>query len=166
MKRALLDTSFVISLARAEKTSRSMTHPMRPPFSALTLCGLHHGALVATDEQRPGRLATLIFAERRFAALPIDARVAPHYGRLLADVRRRRGHKLQIGRRSNRRNRRRACLPLITRDRDFAKLDGVNAIARLTGQPRLIERASLPSTSGLDAELRRADLPCGRQSLY
>ncbi|MBA3808445.1 MAG: PIN domain-containing protein, partial [Solirubrobacterales bacterium] len=88
--------------------------------------------LVATDEQRPGRLATLIFAERRFAALPIDPRIAPHYGRLLAETRRNRNRN---------RNKKLATadaliaataaahrLPLITRDRDFANLDGINAI--------------------------------------
>ena len=81
MKRALLDTSFVISLARGEDLALH-DPPDEAAISALTLCGLHHGVLVATDEQRPGRLATLIFVERRFAALPIDARIAPHYGRL------------------------------------------------------------------------------------
>ncbi|HXP29139.1 MAG TPA: PIN domain-containing protein [Solirubrobacteraceae bacterium] len=127
MKRALLDTSFVISLARGEEPTLE-DPPQEAAISAVTLCGLHHGVLVATDKQRPGRLATLIYAERRFAALPIDERIAPHYGRLLADVRRRRGRKLHTADALIAATAAAHGLPLITRDRDFAKLDGIVAI--------------------------------------
>lgn len=127
MKRALLDTSFVISLARGEDLTLE-NPPEEAAISAVTLCGLHHGVLVATDDQRPGRLATLIFAERRFAALPIDTRIAPHYGRLLADARRHRGKKLQTADALIAATAAAHGLPLITRDRDFAKLDSINAI--------------------------------------
>ena len=102
--------------------------PEEAAISAVTLCGLHHGVLVATDEQRPGRLATLIFAERRFDALPIDTRIAPYYGRLLADARRRRGKKLQTADALIAATAAAHELPLITRDRDFSNLDSVNAI--------------------------------------
>ncbi|HEY2719845.1 MAG TPA: PIN domain-containing protein [Solirubrobacteraceae bacterium] len=128
MKRALLDTSFVISLARGEELVLE-DPPQEAAISAVTLCGLHHGVLVATDRQRPGRLATLIFAERRFAALPVDTRIAPHYGRLLADVRRRRGgKKLHTADALIAATAAAHGLPLITRDRDFAKLDSIDAI--------------------------------------
>ena len=126
MKRALLDTSFVISLARGEDVALE-DPPEEAAISAVTLCGLHHGVLAATDEQRPGRLATLIFAERRFAALPIDRRIAPYYGRLLADARRRRGKKLQTADALIAATAAAHELPLITRDRDFSNLDSVNA---------------------------------------
>lgn len=127
MKRALLDTSFVISLARGEDFT--LDHPPEEAaISAVTLCGLHHGVLVATDTQRPGRLATLIFAERRFAALPVDTLVAPHYGRLLAETRRRRGKKLQTADALIAATAAAHELPLITRDRDFAHLESINAI--------------------------------------
>jgi predicted nucleic acid-binding protein len=127
VKRALLDTSFVISLARGEDLALE-NPPEEAAISAVTLCGLHHGVLVATDEQRPGRLATLIFAERRFAALPIDAHIAPHYGRLLADARRRGGKRLQTADALIAATAAAHKLPLITRDRDFANLDSINAI--------------------------------------
>ena len=127
MKRALLDTSFVISLARGEDLKLE-DPPEEAAISAVTLCGLHHGVLAATDEQRPGRLATLIFAERRFAALPIDTRVAPYYGRLLADARRRRGKKLETADALIAATAAAHELALITRDRDFANLDSLNAI--------------------------------------
>jgi tRNA(fMet)-specific endonuclease VapC len=127
VRRALLDTSFVISLARGEELALDEP-PQEAAISAVTLCGLHHGVLVATDAQRPGRLATLIFAERRFAALPIDARVAPHYGRLLANARRRRAKKLHTADALIAATAAAHGLPLITCDRDFAKLDGIDAV--------------------------------------
>jgi predicted nucleic acid-binding protein len=127
VKRALLDTSFVIALARGEDLVLD-DPPEEAAISALTLCGLHHGVLVATDEQRPGRLETLIFAERRFAALPIDARIAPHYGRLLAETRRNRNKKLATADALIAATAAAHDLPLITRDRDFANLDNINAI--------------------------------------
>jgi predicted nucleic acid-binding protein len=127
MKRALLDTSFVIALARGEDVTFD-DPPEQAAISAVTLCGLHHGVLIATDEQRPGRLATLIFAERRFAALPVDAQVAPHYGRLLADSRRRHRKKLRTADALIAATAAAYRLPLITRDQDFANLDGIEAL--------------------------------------
>jgi toxin FitB len=127
LRRALLDTSFVIALARGERLSLE-DPPEETAISAVTLCGLHHGVLVATDAQRPGRLATLVFAERRFAALPVDARVAPHYGRLLAEARRDRGRRLATADALIAATAAAHKLPLITRDRDFARLEGVDAI--------------------------------------
>jgi len=127
VRRALLDTSFVIALARGQDLTLA-DPPEEAAISAVTLCGLHHGVLVATDEQRPGRLATLVFAERHFAVLPVDARVAPHYGRLLAETRRRRRRKLRTADALIAASAAAHGLPLITRDRDFANLEGVDAV--------------------------------------
>lgn len=84
MTRGLLDTSVVIAVARGEQVEL----PDAAAISVLTLCGLHHGVLIADDQRRPGRLATLAMAERSFDALPVDARVAPHYGQLVSEARR------------------------------------------------------------------------------
>ena len=127
MKRALLDTSFVISLARGEDLPLD-DPPEEAAISAVTLCGLHHGVLIATDEQRPGRLATLVFAERRFDALPVDARIAPHYGRLVANTRRSRKKKLATADALIAATAAAYELPLVTRDRDFADIDSVDTI--------------------------------------
>lgn len=127
MRRALLDTSFVIALGRGEDMPLEDS-PDEAAISAVTLCGLHHGVLVATDRQRPGRLATLLFAERHFAALPVDAEVAPHYGRLLAATRRRRGRKLATADALIAATAAAHRLPLITRDHDFADIDGLDVV--------------------------------------
>ena len=127
MRRALLDTSFVIAVARGEDITLQDS-PEEAAISAVTLCGLHHGVLIATEEQRPGRLATLAYAERRFAVLPVDARVAPHYGRLLASTRRRTARRLATADALIAATAAAHGLPLITRDRDFADLLGVDAI--------------------------------------
>lgn len=126
MRRALLDTSFVISLARGDEMELEQP-PDEAAISAVTLCGLHHGVLVADDRLRPGRLATLAYVERRFSVLAFDARVAPHYGRLVA-----------AGRATGGRPRMADALiaataaahglPVYTRDRDFAGLDGLEVV--------------------------------------
>jgi toxin FitB len=126
VSRALLDTSFVIALARGESPRLERT-PAEAAISAVTLCGLHHGVLIAGDDDRAGRLATLAFVERRFAVLPLDARVAPHFGRIVADARR-----------ASRRLRTADALiaataaahdvPVYTRDSDFAGLSGVEVV--------------------------------------
>lgn len=127
MKRALLDTSLVIALARGERIALP-DPPAEAAISAVTLCGLHHGVLIADDRQRPGRLATLAFTERRFAVLPVDARVGPHYGRLLADARRAGRRKLATADALIAATAAAHGLPLLTRDRDFELVDGVNVV--------------------------------------
>ena len=127
MNRALLDTSFVIALARGEELALE-DPPAEAAISSVTLCCLHHGVLIADDEQRAGRLATLAYAERRFAVVPVDSSVAPHYGRLLADVRRRGGRRLATADALIAATAAAHDLPLITRDRNFESLDGVDVV--------------------------------------
>jgi hypothetical protein len=52
VNRALLDTSFVIALAHGEEITIEAP-PAEAAISAVSLCGLHHGVLIANDEQRP-----------------------------------------------------------------------------------------------------------------
>lgn len=94
----------------------------------MTLCGLHHGVLIAGDEQQPGRLATLAYAERRFAVLAVDARIAPHCGRLLATVRRGGRRRLATADALIAATAAGYKLPLITRDHDFEHLEGVDVV--------------------------------------
>lgn len=127
MRRALLDTSFVIALARGDELFLRDA-PEEVSISAVTLCGLHHGVLIADERHRPGRLATLAYAERRFTVLPVDARVAPHYGRLVASSRRRRRRRLRTADALIAATAAAHDLPLLTRDRDLEGLDGVEVM--------------------------------------
>jgi predicted nucleic acid-binding protein len=123
LNRGLLDTSVVIALARGE----AVELPDTAAISIITLCGLHHGVLVADDRQRPGRLAALTTAERRFRPLPLDERVPQHYGRIVADARR-------AGRRPGMADSLIAAtaaangLPVYTRDKDFLGLSGIEVV--------------------------------------
>jgi predicted nucleic acid-binding protein len=124
VRRALLDTSFVIALARGEHLALDEP-PEEAAISAITLCGLHHGVLIADEEQRPGRLATLAYAERRFAVLPVDSRVAPHYGRLVSASRRSGRAKLRMADALIAATAAAHDLTLLTRDRDFELIEGI-----------------------------------------
>jgi toxin FitB len=123
VSRGILDTSVVIDLALGVE----LTTPEEATISVVTLCELHHGVLAANDMHRAGRLATLVLAERRFRALPLDVRMAPRYGRMIAAARR-------SGRRPRTNDLLIAAtaavhgLPVYTRDRDFVGLDGVEVI--------------------------------------
>jgi len=127
VRRALLDTSFVIALARGEGIEIPEP-PEEAAISVVTLCGLHHGVLIADADRRAGRLATLAYAERRFAVLALDARVAPHYGRLAAGARRAGKPRLRTADALIAATAAAHDLPLITRDRDFQGLDGVEVV--------------------------------------
>jgi predicted nucleic acid-binding protein len=81
VNRFLLDMSTVIAIGRGELDDLG-ARTESATICALTICGLHHGVLAATDDQRAGRLALLTWVERTFRALPIDERVAAAYGRL------------------------------------------------------------------------------------
>lgn len=124
MSRGLLDTSVVIALARGEPVEL----PDQAAISAVTLCDLHHGVLVAGDAERAGRLATLTMAERRFQPIPLDETVAPHYGRIVAASRAGGGGRPHVGDALIAATAAAHDLPLYTRDRDFRDLPGVEMI--------------------------------------
>lgn len=123
MNLGLLDTSVVIALMQGEPVAM----PDAAAISMVTLCELHHGVLAADDARRPARLATLVLAETEFRSLGLDARVVPHYGRIMSAARRE-------GRRPGVNDVLIAAtaaghgLPVYTRDRDFVGLDGVEVV--------------------------------------
>ncbi len=97
--------------------------PDQVAISTVTLCELHHGVLIADDAKRAGRLNVLVNAERSFEALPIDARVAPHYGRLVAEARRRTGGRPKVADTLVAATALSHGLHLFARDRDFERLE-------------------------------------------
>ncbi len=123
MSLGLLDTSVVIALSQGEPVAM----PRASAVSIVTLCELHHGVLMADDERRPARLATLVMAETEFRPLALDARVVHHYARMLSAARRE-------GRRPSTNDVLIAAtaaghsLPVYTRDKDFVGLDGVEVV--------------------------------------
>ncbi len=127
MTRGLFDTSFVIALARGELGGLN-DPPEEATISSVTLCGLHHGVLMADDDHRPGRLAVLAWAERSFAALPVDEVVAPHYGRIAAAVRRKEGRRPRLADALIAATAAAHGLTLYTHDRDFHRFDGVDVV--------------------------------------
>ncbi len=86
MSKVLLDTSAFIAGIEGEPDLASL--PGESTLSAVTLCELHHGILVASEAERPNRLLGLDIARSNFDALPVDDRVAPRYGELVAAARR------------------------------------------------------------------------------
>jgi len=126
---ALLDTSVVIALARGEMGGDQIdAGPTEVIVSAVTIAGLHHGVLVASQEVLAQRLHTLRFVEESCAVLPVDVQVAVHYGRIAADARRLLGRRIGLGDGLIAATAVAHGLPLYTRDGDLDGLPGVQAI--------------------------------------
>jgi predicted nucleic acid-binding protein len=86
VSKVLLDTSAFIAGVDGELDLASL--PGEATISAVTLCELHYGILVASEVERPRRLLSLDIARSNFDALPVDDRIAPKYGELVAMARR------------------------------------------------------------------------------
>lgn len=126
---ALLDTSVVIALARGEiDAARLAAAPEEVAVSAVTIAGLHHGVLVASPAALAQRLHTLRFVEESCAVLPVDTRVAVHYGRIAADARRLLGRRIALGDGLIAATAVTHGLPLYTRDGDLEGLPGVRSV--------------------------------------
>jgi toxin FitB len=123
MTRGLLDTSVVIAMG----AGLAPTLPAEAAISAMTLCELHAGVLLASDEQRPGRLAVLTMVERTLRPLPMNHRIAAKYGQIVSAARR-------AGRRPGVADMLIAAtaaahgLPVYARDRDFDGFDGIEVV--------------------------------------
>lgn len=126
---ALLDTSVVIALARGElKASDVPEPPEAVVVSAVTVAGLHHGVLVASPAVLAQRLHTLRFVEESCEVLPVDARVAVHYGRIAADAHRMLGRRIGLGDGLIAATAVTHGLPLYTRDGDLDGIPGVRSV--------------------------------------
>jgi toxin FitB len=125
---ALLDTSVVIALVCGELDAAALSPaPDEVVVSAVTIAGLHHGVLVASPAVLAQRLHTLRFVEESCDVLPIDTRVAVHYGRIAADARRLLGRRIALGDGLIAATAVTHDLPLYTRDTDLAGLPGVRS---------------------------------------
>ncbi|HKG40055.1 MAG TPA: PIN domain-containing protein [Conexibacter sp.] len=126
---ALLDTSVVIALARGELDATALSPaPDAVVVSAVTIASLHQGVLVASPATLAQRLHTLRFVEESCEVLPIDTRVAVHYGRVAADARRLLGRRIALGDGLIAATAVTHDLMLYTRDSDLERLPGVRSL--------------------------------------
>ncbi len=126
MRRALLDTSVVVACAGGRVEFGSSFE--QAAISVVTLCELHHGVLVASDEMRPGRLRVLDWVRHHLEALPADDRVAPRFGQLMIEARRATGARPRFADTLIAATAMLHDLPILTRDRDFKAFQGIEVI--------------------------------------
>lgn len=124
--KALLDTSFFVA-TESGRSLGEMPGVTETEVSVVTLAELTVGVLMANDDDRATRVATLAAVESTWDPLPVDAEVARAFARIVADLRTR--------------NRRVPILdalvaatavveqvPVVTQDRDYDTIPGVEVI--------------------------------------
>ena len=84
--RALLDTSFFVA-TESGRPLGEMAGVTETEVSVVTLAELTLGVLMANDDDRPARVATLSAVESTWDPLPVDAEVARQFARLAAALR-------------------------------------------------------------------------------
>lgn len=126
MSRVLLDTSAFIAGIEGEVNLAAL--PGEATISIMTVCELHHGVLMASDADRPSRLRALGTAQQGYDALPVDHRVAPRFGELMAKTRRERGARPDVADTLIAATALAYGLPILTRDRDFEAFSDVEVV--------------------------------------
>lgn len=124
--RALFDTSVFIAI----ETGRIAQTPPEvdaAQVSVLTVGELTAGALNATSEQLPARVATLARVESSWDPLPVDLDVARRFGAVVADLRRR-GRKVPVIDALIAATALAHDIPLVTQDRDYDAIEGLQVI--------------------------------------
>ena len=84
--RALLDTSFFVA-TESGRPLGEMQGVTETEVSVVTLAELTVGVLMADDDDRSARVATLSAVESTWDPLPIDAEVARQFARIVASLR-------------------------------------------------------------------------------
>ena len=84
--RALLDTSFFVA-KESGRPLGEMDRVTETEVSVVTLAELTVGVLTASDDDRPGRVGTLSAVESTWDPLPVDAKVAREFARIVAALR-------------------------------------------------------------------------------
>ena len=81
--RALLDTSFFVA-TESGRPLGEMDGVTETEISMVTIAELTVGVLMASDADRPGRVATLSAVESTWNPLPVDAEVARQFARIVS----------------------------------------------------------------------------------
>jgi predicted nucleic acid-binding protein len=124
--RALLDTSFFVA-TESGRPLGEMAGVDETDISVVTLAELTLGALVAGENDRAKRVATLTAVESTWDPLPVDAEVARTFARIVADLRSRR-RRLPILDVLVAATAIVEKIPVVTQDRDYDSVSGLEVI--------------------------------------
>jgi hypothetical protein len=119
----LLDTSFFVA-TESGRPMEALPDVDATEVSVVTVAELTLGVLLADDDVRADRVATLAAVESTWTPLPVDAEVGRAFARIVADLRRRDSRvpvldaliaatALVHG------------LPVVTQDRDYEAIEGL-----------------------------------------
>ena len=124
--RALLDTSFFVA-TESGRPLAEMEGVTETEVSVVTLAELTVGVLLAGDDDRPARVATLSAVESTWDPLPIDAEVARQFARIVAALRAG-GRRVPILDALVAATAIVEQIPVVTQDNDYAAIPGVEVI--------------------------------------
>ena len=124
--RALLDTSFFVA-TESGRPLGEMDGVTETEVSVVTVAELTLGGLMANDDDRPARVATLSAVESTWDPLPVDAEVARQFARIAAALRadRRRIPILDVLVAATAIAEQ---IPVVTQDHDYDAIPGVEVI--------------------------------------
>ena len=124
--RALLDTSFFVA-TESGRPLGEMERVTETEVSVVTLAELTVGVLVADDDDRSARVATLSAVESTWDPLPIDAEVARQFARIVAALRAG-GRRVPILDALVAATAIVEQIPVVTQDNDYEAIPGVEVI--------------------------------------
>ena len=124
--RALLDTSFFVA-TESGRPLGEMAGVTETEVSVVTLAELTAGVLMADDNDRSARLATLSAVESAWDPLPIDAEVARQFARIVAALRTG-GRRVPILDALVAATAIVEQIPVVTQDNDYEAIPGVEVI--------------------------------------
>jgi predicted nucleic acid-binding protein len=124
--RALLDTSFFVA-TESGRPLGEMERVTETEVSVVTLAELTVGVLMADDDDRSARVATLSAVESTWDPLPIDAEVARQFARIVAALRAG-GRRVPILDALVAATAIVEQIPVVTQDNDYEAIPGVEVI--------------------------------------
>ena len=124
--RALLDTSFFVA-TESGRPLGEMDRVTETEVSVVTLAELTVGVLMADEDDRSARVATLSAVESTWDPLPIDAEVARQFARIVAALRAN-GRRVPILDALVAATAIVEQIPVVTQDNDYAAIPGVEVI--------------------------------------
>ena len=124
--RALLDTSFFV-VTESGRPLGEMDGVTETEVSVVTIAELTVGVLMASDADRPARVATLSAVESTWDPLPVDAEVARQFARIVAALRTD-GRRIPILDALIAATALVEQIPVVTQDQDYDAIQGVEVI--------------------------------------